>query len=182
MLEPALDEWYALGVIARVPLKATDDDVLRVSAENPAWRIERSANGELVLTPPTGIETSPRNVLLTRLIDDWARAHGCVAFDSNGGFRLPDTSIVGPDGAIVSQDAWDRLTPKQRQGFFPGAPLVAIELCSRTDEPAQLRAKLERIRQAGASYVVLIDPYRGQIWTDGVAPEAFDIDFEQLLK
>jgi hypothetical protein len=45
-----------------------------------------------------------------------------------------------------------------------------------------LRAKLERIRQAGATFVVLIDPYRHEIWTDGTSPEGFDLDFAALLK
>jgi len=27
----------------------------------------------------------------------------------------------------------------------------------------------------------LIDPYRNAIWTDGVAPAGFDLDFGQLL-
>jgi len=116
------------------------------------------------------------------MIDEWAEEHGYVAFDSNGGFRLPDTSVVGPDAALVPLDSWEKLTTKQRERFFPGAPAVAIELCSDSYNPNELRAKLERIRQAGASYVVLVDPYRGAIWTDGVAPDGFDIDFEQLLK
>jgi Uma2 family endonuclease len=155
---------------------------MRISAENPGWRIEREANGELTMTPPTGAATAARNAALTSMLVEWAKEHGFVAFDSNGGFRLPDSSVVAPDGSLVSNEAWARLTAKQRENFFPGAPAVAVELCSQTDNPADLRAKLGRLRQAGTSYVVLVDPYRGAIWTDGVALEAFDLDFEQLLK
>ena len=115
------------------------------------------------------------------MLDEWAEAHGYISFDSNGGFRLPDTSVVAPDGSLVTQESWDKLTAKQRERFFPGAPVVAAELCSDSDNPNDLRAKLERIRQAGASYVVLIDPYRTEIWTNGVAPEGFELDFEPLL-
>lgn len=92
------------------------------------------------------------------MVDEWAEAHGYVSFDSNGGFRLPDTSVVAPDASLVTQASWDKLTAKQRERFFPGAPVVAVELCSDSDNPNDLRAKLERIRQAGASYVILIDP------------------------
>ncbi|MGA8324507.1 MAG: Uma2 family endonuclease [Candidatus Cybelea sp.] len=169
-------------MIARVPLVASDADILRISAENPGWRIERDANGALIMTPPTGIETSKRNALLTHMIFNWAEPHGYVAFDSNGGFRLADTSIVAPDAALVSGDRWASLSAEQRDGFFPGAPAVAVELCSHSDTPSLLQAKLERMRQAGTEYVVLVDPYRGIIWTDGAAPADFHLDFHQLLK
>lgn len=154
---------------------------MRISSENPGWRFERDADGVLAVTPPYGAASSKRNSRLTRMIDEWAKTHGYVAFDSNGGFRLPDTSVVGPDAALVTQESWDRLTAKQRERFFPGAPIVAVELCSDSDNPNELREKLQRIRRAGASYVVLIDRYRTEIWTDGVPPEGFDLDFEPLL-
>jgi Uma2 family endonuclease len=100
---------------------------------------------------------------------------------SNGGFRLPDTSIVAPDSSLITQASWEELTEKERERFYPGAPAVAIELCSYTDNPVELRAKLLRLRRAGTSYVALVDPYRGVIWTDGIAAAAFDLNFEQLL-
>lgn len=154
---------------------------MRISSENPGWRFERDAGGVLSVTPPTGAASSKRNARLTHMFFEWAEAHGYVAFDSTGGFRLPDTSVVAPDAALVTQESWDRLTVKQRERFFPGAPLVAVELCSDSDNPNELRTKLARIRAAGASYVVLIDPYRATIWTDGVAPQGFDLDFSPLL-
>lgn len=154
---------------------------MRISADNPGWRFERAANGELIVTPPAGSKTSARNARLTSMIFEWADSHGFIAFDSSGGFRLSDTSVVGPDAALVTKAAWAELTDDQREGFYPGAPALAVELCSSTDNPRELRAKLERIRKAGASYVVLIDPYRGVIWTDGVPPAGFELDLSQLL-
>lgn len=168
-------------MIARIALAATDDDIMRISSQNPGWRVERTADGVLTMTPPTGAASSRRNARLTRMIVEWAEAHGYVAFDSNGGFRLPDTSVVGPDASLVKEASWERLGAKERERFFPGAPFVAIELCSDADNPNELRAKLARIRRAGASYVVFIDPYRMNIWTDGAAPAGFDLDFAQLF-
>jgi len=169
-------------VKAHIPLVVSDADLLRISVENPGWRIEREPNGELIVTPPTGAKSSTRNSRLTRLVDEWADAHDYVAFDSNGGFRLSDTSVLAPDASLIHKDAWSKLTEEEREGFYPGAPDVAVELCSYTDNPAELRVKLERLRDAGSSYVVLIDPYRGEIWTDGAVPADFDIDFEELLR
>lgn len=175
------NRWYAERVIARVPLVATDADVMRTSAENPGWRIERDARGALLMTPPTGATSSNRNARLTAMLHRWAEAHGYVTFDSSGGFRLPDTSVVAPDGALVLRDAWATLTTTEREQFFPGAPAVAIELASPSDDAGDLRAKLQRLRNAGTAYVVLVDPYRGEIWTEGDAPRDFNLDFAELL-
>jgi Uma2 family endonuclease len=168
---------------AQIPLgaPATDEELMRISARNPGWRVERAPGGDVLMTPPSGSESSRRNARLTRLIDEWAESHGFVAFDSNGGFRLPDTSVVAPDASLVPDQEWAALTSEQREGFFPGAPAVAIELCSQTYDPSELRAKLERLRKAGTSYVVLTDPYRNTLWSDGAPPVDFSVDLKQLL-
>lgn len=59
---------------------------------------------------------------------------------------------------------------------------VAIELCSDSHSPNELRAKLEHLRATGATYAVMIDRYHGEIWTDGTPPAAFNhLDFIALL-
>lgn len=166
---------------ARISLVATEGDLARISAQNPGWKIERCSNGELIVTPPTGGKSSKRNAMLTRLLVDWADAHGHVAFDSNGGFRLPDSSVVAADAALLPREQWEYLTEDEREGFPPLAPAVAVELCSRTDDPSELRAKLKRLREAGTAYAVLIDPYCRGLWTDGQPTAGFDVDFTPLL-
>lgn len=76
-------------MIARVPLVASDADVLRTSVENPGWRIERDADGALLMTPPTGVETSRRNAALTSMLFEWAKRNGYVALDRTAGFAYP---------------------------------------------------------------------------------------------
>ncbi|MBV9232580.1 MAG: Uma2 family endonuclease [Candidatus Eremiobacteraeota bacterium] len=169
-------------MIAQIHLPAGDDDLLRISAENPGWKIERSADRRLIVTPPTGGESSRRNALLTASLVQWAEAHDYIAFDSNGAFRLPDTSVVSPDAALIPRSTWEAVPKKERERIVAIVPSVAIELVSYTDEPAMLRAKLERLRAMGTGYVVLIDPYRETIWTDGNPPGAFALDFAPLLR
>ena len=60
-------------------------------------------------------------------------------------------------------------------------PVIVLELVSKSDRPSDLREKLLRFREAGTAFVVLTDPYRGEIWTDGTAPAGFDVDFRPLL-
>jgi Uma2 family endonuclease len=62
-------------------------------------------------------------------------------------------------------------------------PDVAIELLSRTDRAEDLRSKLLRLRRLGAAYVVLLDPHRGEMWTDGHLPSGFhELELERLLR
>lgn len=166
-------------MVARISLTATDDDVLRISAENPGWKVERNAQGQISMAPPAGGASSVRNALLTKLVVDWASQHDYVAFDSSGGFRLQDGSIVSPDAALLRRPVWIALADRER--FVPMAPHVAIELVSFTDDPAELRHKLLMLRQHGTSYVVLIDPYRKSVWTDGTPPAGFEPDFSAVL-
>lgn len=161
--------------------RSADRDVLRVSSENAGWRVERAPTGELEMTPPTGGASSKRNARLTRLLDEWAERHGFVAFDSSGGFPLPDSSIVSPDGALVTQAAWAALTDRQREGIVRLVPVVAIELAALTDDPRDVQNKMQRVRTAGAAYVAVLDPYRKTTWFDGTPPAGFDLDFGRLL-
>lgn len=165
----------------QIPMSASDEDLLRISAENSGWRVERTPEGLVLMTPPVGANSSRRNAALVELVTRWARGHGYVAFDSSAGFRLSVTEVVSPDASLVTAESWGKLSDEQRERFYPGAPAVAIELCSPTDAPGRLQAKLEHLRDLGTAYVVLIDPYRRSIWTDGTPPVGFDLSFEELL-
>ena len=78
----------------------TDDELLRFCAANDGLRVERDANGEILVMTPAGSSTSKMNSRITRLLDAWAEEDGRgVAFDSNGGFTLPDGSMRAADAA-----------------------------------------------------------------------------------
>src|SRR5688500_16942768 len=69
---------------------------------NRDWRIERTAEGDLEIMPPTGGETSNRNAHITMQVGIWARQDGTgVAFDSNGGFILPNGAMRSPDASWI---------------------------------------------------------------------------------
>jgi Uma2 family endonuclease len=167
-------------MLAHIPIRATKDDLRRFAEANEGWRVELQADGELTMAPPTGGSTGQRNSELAVEMRTWARANGYVAFDSSTGFELPSTAVLSPDAAIVRQAEWDALSEEEREDFVPLVPVVAVELVSKSDRPAELRKKLEAFRAAGTSYVVLIDPYRKEIWTDGEAPAGFDLDFRPI--
>ena len=146
-----------LHLRAEAPM--SDDDLLRFCAANDAVRIEREPNGELLIMSSSGSETSNINIRLSRFLDEWAEADGRgLAFDSNGGFTLPDTSMRAPDGAWVEISRWRALTVSQRQRFAPLCPDFIIELRSPTDSLPSLRRKMQQWIENGTRLAWLIDP------------------------
>jgi Uma2 family endonuclease len=72
----------------------SDEELMRFCAENDFLRVERDANGEILVMTPAGSKTSRMNSRITRLLDEWAEQDGRgIAFDSNGGFSLPRRSL-----------------------------------------------------------------------------------------
>ena len=82
------------------PLRVSRQLFEQLTIENPDTRHERASDGTLIVMPPTGSETSSRNVSLSGQLWSWNEATGLgKAFDSNGGFELPDSSIHAADAA-----------------------------------------------------------------------------------
>src|SRR5215469_9116826 len=91
----------------------SDEELMRFCAENDFLRVERDANGEILVMTPAGSKISHINSRITRLLDEWAEEDGRgIAFDSNGGFSLPDGSIKAADAAWVEKKRWDTLSAK----------------------------------------------------------------------
>ncbi|MFM7549193.1 MAG: Uma2 family endonuclease [Cyanobacteriota bacterium] len=101
-------------------LRLTPEQFERVCQANPDAVLELTAEGQLIVMTPTGGETSSRNGRLLYQLQVFCRQHeGWRLFDSSGGFRLPDGSVLSPDAALLREDRWQALTPEQRRGFPP---------------------------------------------------------------
>jgi Uma2 family endonuclease len=82
----------------------TDDQFFEFCQINRDLRIERNAHGELIVMPPTGGATSEQKAEITMQLRAWAKRDGSgVAFDSSGGFLLPNGAVRSPDAAWMSR-------------------------------------------------------------------------------
>jgi len=125
---------------------------------NPDVRVERSAEGEIVIAPPAGFEASNRNAQLTAQLLIWAAEDGRgTASDSSGQFKLPDGSSLSPDAAWVSNQALKKLTRLQKRKFLPLCPEFVIEVMSPTDRLIAAKRKMEQWIANGAQLAWLID-------------------------
>src|SRR5687768_4357939 len=140
-------------------LSMTDDQLYELCQLNPELRIERTAQGELLIMPPTGGETSKRNLDLLVAVGTWAKDEGSgIAFDSSGGFILPNSALRSPDVAWIRRSRLETLTTEQKKKFIPLCPDFVIELRSPTDSLSALQAKMQEYLDNGAQLGWLIDP------------------------
>src|SRR5215469_7838753 len=98
--------------------KLTDEDLFELCRANPESRLELTAEGDLIIMPPTGGETGNENFTLANRFGPWVERDGSgLAFDSSTGFRLPNGALRSPDLAWIRRDRWSKLSAKERTGF-----------------------------------------------------------------
>ena len=160
MLEPIIPNTVTQARWQLLPEpEVTDEEFLMLCQANPDMRLERTAEGAIIIMPPAGAESSERNADLTYQVVAWSKRDGTGRiFDSSGGFTLPNGAIRSPDVAWVRGERWDRLTPAQKAGFAPLCPDFAIELRSATDRLRSVQLKLEEYIANGTQLAWLIDP------------------------
>jgi Uma2 family endonuclease len=135
----------------------TDEELIKLSERNPGYQFERTARGEVIVTP-TGSESSRASGEVFGQLRDWNRRSGRgVVFDSSGGFRLPDSAVRAPDASWVRQDRWEGLTREQRRTFAPLCPDAVFEIRSESQSLTELRAKMSDFIASGTQIAVLID-------------------------
>jgi Uma2 family endonuclease len=164
-------------------LRLTPEQFEQVCQVNPEAVLELTAEGHLIVMTPTGGETSSRNGQLLYQLQVFCRRHkGWRLFDSSGGFRLPDGSVLSPDAALVLEDRWQTLSPEQRRSFPPLCPDLVIELASPSDEGPRsvsaLRRKMEQYQANGARLGWLLLPQERavEIWRSGQQGMAEQLD------
>lgn len=148
-----------------ITLRVSRAEFAAIAAANRNLRLERTADGELIVNPPTGGESSRRNLSISAQLWMWVEANPTlgVAFDSSGGFELPSGDIRAPEASWVASDRWDALTSKQRKGFVPLCPDFVVELRSETDSLSDLQGKMREYLANGARLGWLIDPQNQRV-------------------
>lgn len=143
----------------RPAVELTDDQFFALCGINSELRLERTAEGDLIIMPLTGAETGARNSDITAQVRNWAKADGRgAAFDSSTGFKLPSGANRSPDAAWVLHSRLAQFTAEQKKKFLPLAPDFVIELKSPTDRLKDLLAKMEEYRECGVRLGWLINP------------------------
>lgn len=151
------ETWLTLHLSPAVEL--TDEQFFQLCQLNSDLRLERTAEGDIVVMPPTGGEASNRNSEITRQMGNWTKRDGTgAAFESSAGFTLPNGADRSPDAAWVSHERLAQLTPEEKRKFIPLCPDFVIELLSPSDSLAATQAKMVEYMENGARLGFLIHP------------------------
>ena len=136
----------------------TDEEFIAFSERNKPFQFERNRAGEIVVMTVGGVG-SQREMLVSSALHVWNLQAGTGrVFSSNGGFKLPDGSLLSPDASWVAQKRWEGLTEKQRNGLLPLCPDFLIEVRSNTDSRRSAEKKMKAWMENGAKLAWLIDP------------------------
>lgn len=132
-------------------IRLSDDQFFQLCQNNPDLKLERNAQGDLILMPPTGGETGRRNSDLIIDLGIWNRQTQLgYVFDSSTCFRLPNGANRSPDAAWIRRDRWEALSQEQRERFPPLCPDFVIELMSPSDSLSVIQSKMQEYTENGA--------------------------------
>jgi Uma2 family endonuclease len=146
-------------------------------AAHPDLRIEQTADGEILVMPPTYSETGRKNFKIVKRLGIWIDAGGGgEGFDSSSLFTLPNGAKRSPDVCWISGPHWAALSPEQRAKFAHVCPDFVLELRSESDRLGPLQKKMREYAANGVRLGWLIDPKtkRAEIYRQGRDVEALD--------
>lgn len=139
-------------------VQMTDKQFYEFCQANGNLRIERTANGEVMIMPPAFSDTGNRNFNLAVQLGSWAEQDGTgIGFDSSTGFTLPNGATRSPDASWAKLERWNALSEDQKASFAPICPDFVIELRSASDTLSSLQNKMQEYIANGALLGWLID-------------------------
>jgi len=139
----------------------TDEELLRFCAANELLRVERDANGDIIVMTPTFFESGGVEGDVFGELRNWALEDGRgKAYGPSTGMTLPDGSMRAPDASWVSWQRVNALTPEQRKSFAPVCPEFVIEVRSEKDRLKPLQEKMQTWLANGVELAWLVDPSR----------------------
>lgn len=153
-----------LIVHTRPAIDMDDEEFFHFCRLNGDLRIERTAEGDIIIMAPEAGSSGRGSSKLNALFHQWSERDGTgQVFGSSTGFNLPNGATRSPDVAWVRNERLDALTDEQWQKFLPLCPDFVLELRSPSDSMGALHKKMEEYRENGAQLGWLLDPASKQV-------------------
>lgn len=145
--------------------KMSQDEFWEFCRKNPKLNAELTKEGDVIIMPPTGWETSDRNSELNLQLRFWAKKDGRgKVSDSNGGFIMPNGAICSPDSAWVLKSRLDELPKESLEKFLPLCPDFVVEITSPSDSLKITQEKMLEYIENGAKLGWLIHTKTKQVF------------------
>jgi Uma2 family endonuclease len=160
----------------------TDEDLVRVSHDNPGYRFEREADGTIIVSP-THTKGGAKSAEACGQLRDYKKRAGGKVFDSSTGFAVgPRVRVLSPDASWVSDPRIAAVTAAgSADGFWRISPDIVIEVRSDSDRFEHTVRKIERFVERGTAYAVAIDPVTREVVQRGTKPDDLELDFDAII-
>lgn len=138
--------------------RMSDEEYFEFCMANPDVRFERTAQGEIIIVPPTGPESDFQNLEISGELRTWSkRDKRGRAFGPTVEFILPSGAAYSPDAAWVSNERLAPFSKEQLRKFSRLCPEFVAEVMSPSDRLEDAKAKMEEWRANGVQSGWLID-------------------------
>ena len=139
--------------------RLTEHQFEELCRNNHDLKFEMSATGELIIMPPTSLESGWRNTALTAQTYAWAKQDNTgIVFDSSTLFTLPNGAKRSPHVSWLTREKWDAISASERRKFSRVVPDFVIELLSPSDNLSETQTKMREYIENGVRLGWLIDP------------------------
>lgn len=158
-------------------VKMTDEQFYAFCQNNRDLRIERSAEGEVIVMSPVFSDTGNRELEIAAPLLDWAKRNGTGnVFGPSAGFTLPNGAIRSPDASWIASERWNALSDKQKASFAPICPDFVVELRSASDTLTSVQEKMQEYIENGAKLGLLVDRKNRtvRVYRPGRSPEILE--------
>lgn len=160
----------------------SDEQFFAFCQLNRDVKIERNAQGEIVIMSPTGSETGNWNSEFNTELGVWNRKNQLgKTFDSSAGFKLPNGATYGPDAAWMPREKWNSISAAEKRKFAPLVPDFIMELRSPSDRLEPIQDKIAEFMECGCRLAWLIDPEAQQTTVYRADGSETTVPFEEML-
>jgi len=157
-----IDDIYLPATITASPM--TDGEFATFCAEHPDLFFEMTAEGEIIVMPPTYTTGGASCSRIGARLAVWAEQDGRgISCGSSAGYVLPNGARRSPDASWTLKSRVQALDRQSRDGFWHLCPDFVIELQSASDRPRLLREKMEEYMANGAQLGWLINPKKRSV-------------------
>lgn len=138
----------------------------RFLLRNADIKIERDKHGFIFISPNMTLKSAFNEGEAFFFLKYWSKTNKLgKAFSPSAAFDLPDGSTHKADGAWISNEKLQRLSPEEQDSIPLLVPDFVLEMRSKSDSLAQLKKKMTEVwMDNGVRLAWLIDPRSQKAW------------------
>ena len=153
------DEALPAKLTLNPELRMNDDEYYEFCMANANIRFERTEEGEIIIVPPSGVESDYQSLDVAGQLREWAKRDGRgKAFGATAEFILLNRAALSPDAAWVSNLRLAEVSREQRRKFPRVSPEFVVEVMSPSDRSRTAQKKMETWIGGGVELAWLIHP------------------------